>query len=109
MPNDGQGQGGTQGQGGQAGAGGAASGASGQAGAGGEGQGGAGGQQGQGQEQVTWEQWLEGQPQEIRELYEGHTQGLRSALTSERQAHQNLAKQLRGAAGELPRGGEAGH
>lgn len=46
----------------------------------------------------TWESILEGLPEDQRALYEGHTQGLRSALDSERQAHKDLERQVREAA-----------
>jgi len=46
-----------------------------------------------GQDTPTWENVLEGLPEESQVLYEGHTQGLRSALESERRAHKDLASQ----------------
>ncbi len=55
----------------------------------------------------NWEQFLEGQPEGVRTLYEAHTQGLRSALQSEREQRSDLARQLREATGQLEEGSEA--
>ena len=55
----------------------------------------------------TWEAILETLPDETQAIYESHTQGLRSALDSERQAHRDLARQLREATEQLEAGSEA--
>lgn len=57
--------------------------------------------------QLTWEQVLASLPEEHRSLYEAHTQGLRGALQSERQQHQDLARQLRDATAQLEAGSQA--
>ena len=44
---------------------------------------------------VSFETWLAGQSEDVRELYETHTRGLRSALESERTERANLARQLK--------------
>jgi len=54
----------------------------------------------------TWETVLAALPEEQRKLYEQHTQGLRTALQSEREQHQDLARQLREATGKLEAGSE---
>jgi len=59
-----------------------------------------------GQDAPTWENILEGLPEEQQALYEGHTQGLRSALESERRAHKDLAGQLREATQQAEEGSE---
>lgn len=41
---------------------------------------------------VAWEEWLKGQPEEIRQAYEGHVKGLKTALDSEREAKKALEK-----------------
>lgn len=59
----------------------------------------------------TWEAWLAGQDEAVRgvvtPLFEAHTQGLRSALESERQQRRDLAKQLRDATAKMEDGSEA--
>jgi len=57
-----------------------------------------------GETQATWEAILETLPEETRALYESHTQGLRSALESERRAHKDLAGQLREASQQAEAG-----
>lgn len=59
------------------------------------------------QDQITWEGWLEGQEPTIQGLYEGHVQGLKAALASERDQGKNLAKELREATLKLEEGSEA--
>lgn len=44
---------------------------------------------------VTFEAWLDGQPDNVRSLYNAHIGGLKSALTSERESTKSLSKQLR--------------
>jgi len=56
---------------------------------------------------TTWDEVLEGLPETARTLYEGHTQGLRSALDAERDQRRELAKQLRDATGQLEEGSKA--
>ncbi len=56
--------------------------------------------QGDGETPPTWESILEGLPEEHKTLYEGHTQGLRSALDKERDRRSELEKQVREAAGK---------
>jgi hypothetical protein len=63
--------------------------------------------QGEGGTPATWETVLEGLPEDARALYEGHTQGLRSALESEREQRKNLARQLREATEALEEGSDA--
>ena len=55
----------------------------------------------------TWEAILETLPDDHKALYEQHTQGLQSALRTERQQRQDLAKQLREASGQLEAGSKA--
>lgn len=63
------------------------------------------------QTQATWETWLASQAEDVRTtvtpLYEAHTQGLRSALESERGQRRDLEKQLREATAKLENGSEA--
>ena len=51
--------------------------------------------QGDGRTPPTWESVLGGLPEEHKALYEGHTQGLRSALDKERDRRSELEKQVR--------------
>ncbi len=93
----GQGAGGAagQGQGGQGGSG---------PGGQGQGAGDQGNQDGQGQ---TFENWLAGQPDQVKTLLDGHVKGLKSALESERDARKGLEKQLRDLAAKVEKGSEA--
>jgi len=72
--------------------------------------GGAGEQQQQTQEQqgqgLTFEAWVTNQPDEIRAMLEGHTSGLRTALSSERDARKAMEKQLKDLAGKAEKGSE---
>ena len=58
----------------------------------------------QGGTPATFEAWLAGQADEAKSLYEAHTQGLRSALETERQQRKDLAHQLREATKGLQEG-----
>lgn len=49
---------------------------------------------------LTYDAWIGQQPQEIRDLLDGNTRGLRSALESERGSRKDLEKQLRDLAGK---------
>jgi len=42
-----------------------------------------------------FEAWLAQQPDDVREMYERHISGLKSALEREREAHKTLEKQLK--------------
>lgn len=67
-------------------------------------------QQDAGQQQDTpqsFDEWLKGQPEAITKLYEGHTDGLRSALQKERDNNKTLTKQLKDLGGKLEEGSEA--
>jgi len=59
----------------------------------------------------TWETWLAGQEDAVRSavtpLYEAHTQGLRSALETERQQRKDLAKKLAEATQQMEAGSQA--
>jgi hypothetical protein len=59
---------------------------------------------------ASFDEWLKGQDEPVRKLYETHTAGLRSALQSEREARKTetgqLAKQLREAAAKAEAGSE---
>ena len=68
---------------------------------------GAGGTPAGGGTPQTWDQVVEALPEGQRALYEQHTQGLRSALQSEREQRQDLAKQLREATQQLEEGSQA--
>jgi len=92
-----------------AGGGTGSSGGGGSGGAGGEGgapggnaEGGAGNPQ-----PLVYEDWLKGQPEEVKGLLDGHTKGLRSALQSEREARGTAEKALREAAAKLEKGSAA--
>jgi len=78
-----------------------------QGGSQGQGEPGAGQGQQEGGTPESWDAWLEAQPQEVRALYETHTSGLRSALQSEREQRDDLARQLREATGALEEGSAA--
>ena len=46
------------------------------------------------QPEVTWDGWLADQPDEVKGLIEGHTNGLKSALQNERDQRKALQKNL---------------
>ena len=48
-----------------------------------------------GADNVTFEAWLEGQSDEVKNRFEEGTKGLKTALTSERDNTKNLSKQLK--------------
>jgi hypothetical protein len=56
---------------------------------------------------LAWESWLEGQSAEVKALLDTHTQGLRSALTSERESRKDFEKQARELAEKAEKGSEA--
>lgn len=54
----------------------------------------------------TFEDWLK-EHEDVKPLYEAHTQGLKSALDTERAARKDLEKQLRGLAKQADAGSDA--
>ena len=61
----------------------------------------------QGGETPTFESWIEGQDEQVRGLIDGHVDGLRSALKSEREQRRDFEKQLRDTAKQLEEGSDA--
>lgn len=55
---------------------------------------------------LSYDAWLEQQPDEVKALLDNHTKGLKSALTSEREARSRLEKDLRDAAKKAEKGSE---
>lgn len=55
----------------------------------------------------TWEDWLNAQADDVKALYEAHTNGLRSALNSERESKRELERQLREMRDKAEKGSEA--
>ena len=55
---------------------------------------------------LSYDAWLEQQPDEIKSLLDTHTRGLKSALASEREARNRLEKDLRDAAKKAEKGSE---
>ena len=55
---------------------------------------------------VTFESWIEAQPEDIKTLVTTHTSGLKSALDSERENRKTLEKQLRDLAKKAEAGSE---
>lgn len=72
-------------------------------GTGGSGEEGQGDGQGQG---LTWDSWINEQPEDVKTLLSGHTKGLKSALDGERDARKDLEKQLRDLAKKAEKGSE---
>jgi hypothetical protein len=64
-------------------------------GAGGTGSGGGAAEDEKKLEKKSWETILEGLPEEVRKLYEEHTTGLKSALTSEREKSKGVSDKLK--------------
>lgn len=56
---------------------------------------------------LSFETWVEGQTDEVKALLDNHTQGLKSALESERGSRKDLEKQVRDLAGKAEKGSEA--
>ena len=56
---------------------------------------------------LVFDDWLKGQPEEIKTLLDGQTKGLKSALQSEREARSAAEKALRVEAGKAEKGSEA--
>lgn len=69
------------------------------------------GEQGQGGQQKppapTFDEWLAGQPEEVRGIVTEGTRGLKSALDAEREQRKAFERQLREAAGKVEQGSEA--
>jgi len=55
----------------------------------------------------NFEQWIAGQPPEIKSAYDSHTKGLQSALQGERTARKQIETQLRDAAAAAEKGSKA--
>jgi len=53
------------------------------------------GERNEGETPKDFEAWLAQQPDDVREMYERHISGLKSALEREREAHRTLEKQLK--------------
>lgn len=88
--------------------GGAGGGEGGKGGGTGDGSGGKGGDGGKGggKQALQYESWLAAQPDEVKTLLENNTKGLKSALSSERDARAQLEKDLRDAAKKAEKGSE---
>jgi len=73
------------------------------------GAGGSGGSdQNKGQDQaLQYEEWLKGQPEEVKTMLGGWEKGLKTALKDERDARGDLEKKLRDLAGKAEKGSEA--
>jgi len=59
------------------------------------------------QEPLTFDRWLGEQPNEVKGLLDGHTKGLKSALTSERDTRKGLEKQVRDLAAKAEKDSDA--
>lgn len=57
--------------------------------------------------QETWDQYIAKQPTDVQERYEAHIVGLRNTVKSTRDERDQMAKQLREAAGKAEKGSEA--
>ena len=58
-------------------------------------------------ETLTFDGWLEAQPEDVKNLLDVHTKGLSSALKSERENRKDLEKQLRDLAKKAEAGSDA--
>jgi hypothetical protein len=58
-------------------------------------------------ETLTFESWIAGQPKEVKDLLDGHTAGLRTALGSEREIREDTEKKLRTMAEKAEKGSES--
>jgi hypothetical protein len=56
---------------------------------------------------LVFDDWLKGQPEEVKTLLDTQTKGLKSALQSEREARSTAEKELRTMAGKAEAGSEA--
>lgn len=75
------------------------------------GQSGNAGSQGQASEQaqgqgLTFDSWIAEQPDDVQDLLEGHTSGLRSALESERAARKDFERKIKELSGKAEKGSE---
>lgn len=57
-------------------------------------------------QQQNFETWLEKQPQDVKDLYDGHVKGLKTALKSEREARETKEAELRDMAKKAEKGSE---
>jgi len=55
----------------------------------------------------TWDAFLEAQPEPVKQLFSQHVQGLKAALSTERDQRRDFEKQLRDVAKQLEDGSEA--
>lgn len=53
-----------------------------------------------------WDGWLKTQSEDVRKLYDGHIDGLKSALNKERDARKDLSRQLKDLAGKAEQGSD---
>lgn len=65
------------------------------------------GEGGEPQVPETWDAFMEDQPEPVKSLFEGHVQGLRTALDTERGQRKDLEKQLRQISSQLEEGSAA--
>lgn len=59
------------------------------------------------QDALTFDGWLANQPDQVKNLLDGHTKGLKNALDSERESRKKLERDLRELAGKAEAGSEA--
>lgn len=55
----------------------------------------------------SFDEWLEEQPDHVKQGYEGHTSGLKTALETERSQRKALASELKKLSGQAEKGSEA--
>jgi hypothetical protein len=63
-------------------------------------------QQNQQQQALTWEQYLEGQPEEIKKLYGEHTTSLSNAVKATRDERDDLSRQIKDLLPKAEKGSE---
>jgi ABC-type nitrate/sulfonate/bicarbonate transport system substrate-binding protein len=56
---------------------------------------------------VTFDKWIEAQPDDVKTLLDGHIKGLKTALDSERESRKGVEKQLKDLATKAELGSEA--
>jgi len=62
---------------------------------------------GGGASKLVFEEWMSDQGDDVKEMFDGHIQGLKSALASERENRKKLEKEVRKLASDLEKGSEA--
>ena len=64
-------------------------------------------QNGAGEPPVVWDEWLNGQPEQVKAAYTAHVTGLQNTVKATREERDGLARQIKELSGKVEKGSDA--